>query len=58
MTGPRADAPIARARGWKLRSQTIGALPILNAFLRRMRLKDFLRAVNGNLTDDQTHCDT
>ena len=43
----RADAPtapIARARGRKLRSQTIGALPILNEFLRRMRLEDFLRA--------------
>ena len=37
-------APIARARGRKLRSQTIGALPILNEFLRRMRLEDFLRA--------------
>lgn len=37
-------APIARARGRKLRSQAIGALPILNHFLRRMRLEDFLRA--------------
>jgi transposase len=37
-------APVARARGRKLRSQTIGALPILNEFLRRMRLEDFLRA--------------
>jgi transposase len=44
---PRAEAPtapIARARGRKLRSQTIGALPILNEYLRRMRLEDFLRA--------------
>jgi transposase len=43
---PRAEAPtapIARARGRKLRSQTVGALPILNEFLRRMRLEDFLR---------------
>ena len=37
-------APVARGRGRKLRSQTVGALPILNEFLRRMRLEEFLRA--------------
>jgi transposase len=37
-------APVARGRGRKLRSQTVGALPILNEFLRRMRLEEFFRA--------------
>ena len=34
----------ARAGRQVLRSATVGALPILNHFLRRMRLEDFLRA--------------
>ncbi|MFZ1963712.1 MAG: IS1634 family transposase, partial [Roseiarcus sp.] len=36
--------PRARTRRHVLRSSTIGALPILNDFLRRMRLEDFLRS--------------
>ena len=36
--------PLARTRHHVLRSSTIGALPILNEFLRRMRLEDFLRS--------------
>lgn len=34
----------ARARGRTLQSGTVGALPILNRFLGRMRLEEFLRA--------------
>jgi len=37
-------APVARTGRNVLRSSTVGALPILNHFLRRMRLEDFLRA--------------
>ena len=36
--------PQARARGRILHSATVGALPILNRFLDRMRLEEFLRA--------------
>lgn len=36
--------PQARRRGRVLQSATVGALPILNRFLGRMRLEDFLRA--------------
>ena len=36
--------PVARAAGQVLQSFTVGALPILNRFLRRMRLEEFLRA--------------
>ena len=36
--------PTARTRRHTLRSSTVGALPILNEFLRRMRLAEFLRA--------------
>lgn len=36
--------PVARTSRHVLRSSTIGAMPILNAFLRRMRLEDFLRS--------------
>ena len=36
--------PKARARGRILQSTTVGALPILNRFLDRMRLEEFLRA--------------
>ena len=35
---------IARSGRNVLRSSTVGALPILNHFLRRMRLEDFLRS--------------
>jgi transposase len=35
---------VARSGRNVLRSSTVGALPILNHFLRRMRLEDFLRA--------------
>ena len=38
------SAPQARKRGLSLRSQTIGALPILDRLLRRMHLAKFLRA--------------
>jgi transposase len=36
--------PVARTGRNVLRSSTVGALPILNRFLRRMRLEDFLRS--------------
>ena len=36
--------PVARAAGHVLRSSTVGALPILDHLLRRMRLEEFLRA--------------
>jgi hypothetical protein len=36
--------PVARAAGSVLRSSTVGALPILDHLLRRMRLEEFLRA--------------
>ena len=39
-----AAPPVARAAGHLLRSSTVGALPILDALLRRMRLEEFLRA--------------
>jgi transposase len=35
---------VARSARGALRSYTVGALPILNDFLRRMRLEEFLRA--------------
>jgi transposase len=35
--------PVARAAGQVLQSSTVGALPILNHLLRRMRLEEFLR---------------
>ncbi|MGO8746423.1 MAG: IS1634 family transposase [Thermoguttaceae bacterium] len=44
---PLAEKPVtptARTRRHTLRSSTVGALPILNEFLRRMRLAEFLRA--------------
>jgi transposase len=37
-------ASVARTGRHVLRSSTVGGLPILNEFLRRMRLADFLRA--------------
>ena len=36
--------PLARTERNVLRSSTVGALPILNHFFRRMRLEDFLRS--------------
>ena len=42
-TAPPAQS-VARTGRNTLRSSTVGALPILNHFLRRMRLEDFLRA--------------
>jgi transposase len=36
--------PVSRTGRHVLRSSTIGALPILNEFLRRMRLEEFLRS--------------
>jgi transposase len=36
--------PVARTGRHVLRSSTVGALPVLNQFLRRMRLEEFLRA--------------
>ena len=36
--------PVARARGRLLRSSTVGALPMINQLLRRMRLEQFLQA--------------
>ena len=44
---PLAEKPVtptARTRRHTLRSSTVGALPILNDILRRMRLAEFLRA--------------
>ena len=40
----RLPRPTRRIRRDAYRSSTVGALPILNHFLRRMRLEDFLRA--------------
>jgi transposase len=38
-----SSAPVARAAGTTLRSHAVGALPILNDILQRMRLEEFLR---------------
>jgi transposase len=38
-----SSPPQARKKGRVLQSATVGALPILNKFLRRMRLEEFLR---------------
>jgi len=38
-----SSAPVARAAGTTLRSYAVGALPILNDILQRMRLEEFLR---------------
>jgi transposase len=40
----KPTSPVARTSAHILRSSTLGALPILDQFLRRMRLEDFLRA--------------
>jgi transposase len=37
------SAPVARAAGTTLRSHAVGALPILDNILQRMRLEEFLR---------------
>ncbi len=41
---PSPAPPASRTGRHVLRSSTIGALPILNEFLRRMRLEEFLRS--------------
>ena len=38
-----SSAPVARAAGTTLRSYAVGALPILNDILQRLRLEEFLR---------------
>ena len=38
-----SSAPVARAAGTTLRSYAVGALPILNDILQRMRLEEFFR---------------
>jgi len=38
-------SPVARTSRHVLRSSTVGAMPLLDAFLRRMRRGDFLRSV-------------
>lgn len=42
-TSSSASAPVARTTGTTLRSYAVGALPILNDILKRMRLEEFLR---------------
>lgn len=41
---PRTPGATAHAQGRTLHSRRIGALPILNAFLQRLRIAEFLRA--------------
>ena len=41
---PRLVPPVARGAKEILRSATVGALPILNHFVRRLRLEEFFRA--------------
>jgi transposase len=36
--------PVARTNRYQLRSATVGALPVVNRLLRRMRLEEFLRS--------------
>jgi transposase len=43
-TAAAASGSVARSARGTLRSSTVGALPILNRFLQRMRLEEFLRA--------------
>ena len=43
-TAPTIPGNVARSARETLRSYTVGALPILNDLLRRMRLEEFLRA--------------
>jgi transposase len=40
---PPPSPPVARVGGSVLRSATVGALPMVNQLLRRMRLEEFLR---------------
>lgn len=42
--GRPAAPPRSRTRRHVLHSSTVGALPVLNTFLRRLRLEEFLRA--------------
>ena len=39
-----STAPVARAAKTTLRSYTVGAFPLLNDILQRLRLEEFLRA--------------
>lgn len=41
---PRLVAPVARGANEVLRSATVGALPVLNHFIRRLRLEDLLQS--------------
>jgi transposase len=43
-TAPTAPGTVARSARETLRSYTVGALPILDDLIRRMRLEEFLRA--------------
>jgi transposase len=43
-TAAAASGSVARSARGTLRSSTVGVLPILNRFLHRMRLEEFLRA--------------
>ncbi len=42
-SAPSPSAPVARVGGSVLRSATVGALPMVNELLRRIRLEEFLR---------------
>ena len=42
-SAPSPSPPVARAGGAVLRSEAVGALPIVNDLLRRMHLEEFLR---------------
>jgi transposase len=42
-SAPPLSTPVARAGGRVLHSATVGALPVVNQLLRRMRLEEFLR---------------
>ena len=44
-SAPPPSPPVARVGGSVLRSITVGALPMVNELLRRMRLQEFLRDV-------------
>ena len=42
-SAPPPSPPVARVGGSVLRSATVGALPMVNELLRRIRLEEFLR---------------
>jgi transposase len=52
-TAPAAPGSVAHSAHGPLHSYTVGALPILNALLRRMRLEEFLQAY---LPREDPHC--